>query len=278
MRALILYLLLFVLPFNLLFAQETDTIYFDKGWKKISSKTNPEVVYMTILHYPDKAKNLEIEKTFFITGEKHSEKQFQIDISKEYEIRTGIGLSTSWYKNGQMKNQRNYNTGKLEGTDKHWFEDGRIAHESYYQDGKKQGEAYDYYADGKVRRQEKFANDSLLVGKCFTKTGSDTIYFPMEEVPIFTGGEPGIVKFLVQNIRYPRKDLRKGIRGLVVVQFVVNKTGAVSDWDVVKKVSPAIDAESIRVVQLMSGQFKPARQEGKPVSYRYTLPIRFDYN
>lgn len=82
-------------------------------------------------------------------------------------------------------------------------------------------------------------------------------------------------QLIIQNLKYPKKALKKGIQGLVVVQFVVDKTGAISDVQVVKKVSPEIDAESLRVVQLMAGKFNPARMEGKPVSFRYTLPIRF---
>jgi len=278
MRAFIFSFLLCFFHFNILFAQETDTTYADKDWKKVSSKTDSTAFYMTIRHYPDNTKTLQIKKTFFITGEKQSESQYQIDTSKDYELQTPIGLSTCWYKNGQMQQQHNYGTGKQEGPDTHWFEDGRLSHQSYYQNGKKQGEAFDYYPNGNIRRQGKFIDNSLLVGKYYTKSGADTVYFPHEEQPVFSGGEQGLNKFLVQNMRYPGKDLRKGIRGVVVVQFVVNKEGKVSDWEVVQKVSPAIDAESVRVVRLMSGRFKPARVEGKLASFRFTLPIRFDYN
>jgi TonB family protein len=269
--------LLFLLPLRPVFAQGADTVYYNKDWKKLKTKMAPGAAFFTITTYTDTTQivSSEIKKEFYIGGEKKSESHYTVDRSKGYKDRQQVGLDLSWYKNGQMKHKHDYTTGKKEGPDTHWFEDGRLEHTSHYIDGKKEGEAFNYYLDGKVRRQELFANDQLVTGKCFTKAGADTVYYPSEEDPVFRGGEKAMIQFIVQHMRYPKESLKKSIEGLVVVQFVVNKNGRISDMEVVKKVSPDLDAESLRVVQLMDKKFQPARIEGKPVDFRYTLPLRF---
>ena len=68
--------------------------------------------------------------------------------------------------------------------------------------------------------------------------------------------------------------MRNGVEGLVILQFVVNKEGEVSDIAVVKKLGSGTDEEAIRVAKTLP-KFAPAKQNGRPVSFRYTLPVRF---
>jgi len=96
-------------------------------------------------------------------------------------------------------------------------------------------------------------------------------------MPVFPGGEIALNNFIKNNLKYDKDALKRGVQGLVVVQFVVDKTGAIKDPVVVKKLAPELDAESIRVVNRMPKNWQPARQEGKPVSFRFTLPIRFSF-
>jgi protein TonB len=148
-------------------------------------------------------------------------------------------------------------------------------YETPYKLGNIHGEVLTYYPDGKLKRKEVFAENAFVEGKCFSKSGTDTTYFAQEEQPEFVGGALGLNKFLKSNLRYPKAAQEKGKQGLVVVQFVVKPTGELADFNVVKKLSPELDAEGLRVVKLATGKFKPARIEGTPVSFMYTLPIRF---
>ncbi len=102
----------------------------------------------------------------------------------------------------------------------------------------------------------------------------DKIFTFVEQQPSFPGGEGELQKFLKKNIKYPPAALRNGLEGLVVVQFVVNKEGEISDVQVVKKLGGGTDEEAARVAKLLP-KFTPARQNGRPVSFRYTLPVRF---
>lgn len=259
------------------FAQGADTVYYNKDWKKLRTKTDPDADFYVITAYTDTTQTISSEtKTgFYMSGGKKLESRYTIDRSKEYKVQRQIGLDIGWYKNGQLAHKVDFTDGKKDGPDTQWFEDGRISHLSHYRAGKKEGEAFDYYQNSQVKRQEMFTNDVLVTGKCFTKAGADTVYFPHFEQPVFRGGEPALVQFMIRNMRYPKVARKRGIEGLVLVQFVVNKTGEVTDLKLVRKVSPELDAESLRVVQLMSGKFQPARIEGEPCSFRYTLPVRF---
>ncbi|PSK94154.1 energy transducer TonB [Taibaiella chishuiensis] len=88
--------------------------------------------------------------------------------------------------------------------------------------------------------------------------------------------EPGydIHKYLRENIVYPKKEFNEGIQGRVVVQFIVNRKGEIRKAKVINSVSPAIDAEALRVINAMPA-WKPAMLHGAPVSVNYMVPISF---
>ncbi len=102
----------------------------------------------------------------------------------------------------------------------------------------------------------------------------DKIFTFVEQQPAFPGGESEMNKFIKKNLKYPPAAIRNGLEGLVVVQFVVNKEGEISDVQVVKKLGGGTDEEAQRVIKMMP-KFNPAKQNGRPVSFRYTLPVRF---
>lgn len=96
----------------------------------------------------------------------------------------------------------------------------------------------------------------------------------------FIGGNEEMIKFLSENVKYPEDVLQaneKGanIHGRVYVKFVVEKDGSISDVEVVRSVYPSLDAESVRVVKLMSGKWTPATEREKPVRSMFTLPFVF---
>jgi len=94
----------------------------------------------------------------------------------------------------------------------------------------------------------------------------------VEQQPEFPGGIPALLKFLGTHIKYPRKERNKGIQGKVLIQFVVDETGKVTDATIVKSVSPGIDKEALRVVKMLP-DFKP----GRFVRVYYNLPIDFKF-
>jgi protein TonB len=100
------------------------------------------------------------------------------------------------------------------------------------------------------------------------------IFQVVEQMPEFPGGEEALMKFIQNNINYPDMERENDIQGRVVVGFVVNEDGSLSDISVKKGVSSGIDKEAVRVVKKLPN-FKPGKQQGKAVRVSYVLPIMF---
>lgn len=96
-----------------------------------------------------------------------------------------------------------------------------------------------------------------------------------ERLPEYPGGVKAMMEYLNKNIRYPKQCQKMGIKGRVIVQFVINTDGSISDVEVKQKVHPMLDKEAVRVVQEMP-KWQPGMQKGKNVRVRFTLPVNFN--
>lgn len=103
---------------------------------------------------------------------------------------------------------------------------------------------------------------------------ADEVFVLVEQMPKFPGGDPALLRFINQSIKYPVIAQENGIQGRVVCSFVVNRDGSVVDVEVVRGVDPSIDKEAMRVVGSMP-KWEPGSQRGKPVRVRFTVPITF---
>lgn len=90
------------------------------------------------------------------------------------------------------------------------------------------------------------------------------------------GGHAGLMQYIAQNIQYPNSG--GNIQGRVVVRFVIEKNGSVSDLQVEKSLNEAFDKEACRVVETTNGKWQPAQKNGNAVRTTYTLPITFRAN
>ena len=99
----------------------------------------------------------------------------------------------------------------------------------------------------------------------------DKVFDVVENMPEFNGGMGALMQYLSDNIRYPEE---KDIQGRVIVSFVVDKDGSISNAQVVKSVHPSFDAEALRIINNMP-KWIPGTQNGKPVNVKYVVPINF---
>ena len=99
-------------------------------------------------------------------------------------------------------------------------------------------------------------------------------YEYVEQMPTFPGGELEMQKYIAKNIRYPAAASRAGIEGLVVVSFVVGKSGEISEVKVLKGLGAGTDEEAIRVIKSMPS-WNPGKQNGRAVPVRFTVPVRY---
>jgi len=100
------------------------------------------------------------------------------------------------------------------------------------------------------------------------------VYEACEQMPSYVGGQQELMRYLIENVRYPKAAVEAKQQGRVVVQFVVEKDGAVSGVKLLKSVTPLLDAEAIRVVKAMP-KWNPGKKDGKLVRVRYALPVSF---
>ena len=96
-----------------------------------------------------------------------------------------------------------------------------------------------------------------------------------EEMPLFPGGDLECMKFIQKNLRYPEEARRKGIEGRVIIQFIVDKDGTLTDFTVARGVEESLDREALRLAKSIPQPWKPGTQRGIPVRVKYTMPIRF---
>ena len=106
------------------------------------------------------------------------------------------------------------------------------------------------------------------------KEEENKVFDVVEEQPSFPGGQSALMQWLSDNIKYPVIAAENAVQGRVIVQFVVSKTGSISDVKVVRGVDPSLDREAVRVVSQMP-KWTPGRQNGTTVNVRYTLPVTF---
>ncbi|NLB26193.1 MAG: energy transducer TonB [Bacteroidales bacterium] len=100
------------------------------------------------------------------------------------------------------------------------------------------------------------------------------VFFIVEDMPEFPGGEAALRQFIANAIKYPVIAQENGIQGKVFVTFVVDADGGISEAKITRGVDPSLDKEALRVVNMLP-KWKPGKQRGKPVRVSYTVPINF---
>ena len=103
-------------------------------------------------------------------------------------------------------------------------------------------------------------------------TTDDKVYDVCEQMPTYEGGDAALLKYLGENWKLPDEYKERGIQGRMVVGFIVEKDGSLTNVKVLRAVDIAIDAEVLRVVKGMP-KWIPGRHNGQRVRVRYLLPI-----
>lgn len=102
----------------------------------------------------------------------------------------------------------------------------------------------------------------------------EKVFIAVEKLAEFPGGGAAFMKFLKQNIVYPDEAREKKIQGKVYVKFIVERDGSLSNIELMRRLSPTLDQEALRVISLFP-PWKPGKQNGKEVRSVFVLPINF---
>ena len=120
---------------------------------------------------------------------------------------------------------------------------------------------------------EILPEEILPVGNTNTETGK-TPFTWAEEMPKFQGSDAALLNFIAKNIKYPSIAIKAGIKGRVILGFIVEKDGSLSDISILKGIGGGCDEEAVKVLKL-TGKWNPGKQNGIPVRVRMTIPFVF---
>lgn len=118
------------------------------------------------------------------------------------------------------------------------------------------------------------AGEVVGTGYGYNKNGTKYPFTKVQVQPEFKGGLEAFGQFLASNIRFPRYERENGIGGRVIMSFVVEKNGVLTDFKTLRTPSNGLAEESLRVLRL-SPPWKPGYLYGIPVNVKYTVPISF---
>jgi len=100
------------------------------------------------------------------------------------------------------------------------------------------------------------------------------VFDVVEQMPSFPGGNGALLEYLASHVKYPVVAQENGVQGRVIVSFVVEKDGSITDVRVVRSVDPSLDREAARVVSSMP-RWTPGKQNGSAVRVKYNVPVMF---
>lgn len=108
----------------------------------------------------------------------------------------------------------------------------------------------------------------------YAEGAAGKVYDVVERMPLFPGGDKAMTAYLKDNLQYPEQARKEGREGRVIITFVVEPDGTLSNAKVIKSVSPDLDMEAIRLVKAMP-KWRPGRKQGLAVRVKYTIPVTF---
>lgn len=237
------YILHILFLFVALDSKSQDTIYLDANMIKQSSSQHASY-FKILLPLPSETYRIS-ESIYLISGQLFSYKEFN-----DYKKKIFDGKVKNWYENGQLYSEMDYENGKLN------------------------GKVLTYWDDGNLKREDTYRNDSLLEGKCFNPMGNPVDYYALKTIPEFPGGEEGLYKYLSRTIIYPERSRFNGVEGRVVVSFIVDTEGIISDIQIEKSLNEELDEEAVRVVENMP-RWIPGKIDNVAVRFRVIFPLLF---
>lgn len=250
-------------------AQVTNRTYYDLRWKPVK-KQQDAAFYRDWYQDHDtvRVKEYEVGGRLILEGS-----------YKDKTFKTRVGKFTVYEKDRKVS-EGSYADGKKNGYWSNWRSSGVLMSTGAFADDKRDGAWTYYYENGKVQAEVSYTKGVTVAVKEYHTDGhmlneEDTFLFPLEQA-VFNPDHGEVYQFLARNIQYPKEARENGIEGKVVLQFVVNREGSVSNVEIIRS-DHYFDQECLRVVKSMPA-WKPGKNNGKPVCTIVTLPVQFRLN
>ena len=119
-----------------------------------------------------------------------------------------------------------------------------------------------------------FCLTTVNAQKTIVSQKNQEVFDVVEQMPEYPGGMQALFQYMADNLKYPKDAMKQQVEGRVLVQFIVETDGSISNTEVIKRVFPSLDAEATRVISAMP-KWTPGKQNGKVVRVKYTIPVSF---
>lgn len=237
----------FMLVLNFSISNAQDTIFLDIHENTTDRKNS---VLFKINPSIQSDHNLNIEVTYYLSGEKNSERGNYYYSNKKPKKTIHIETYKGWYKNRNLKVILTRKDGNFHDTLKTYWENGQIKRMDIFNDGK------------------------LIDGLCYDNTGKEVPHFDYEIFPQYPGGDNALLSTIYNNLKTPQFIRDKGLTIRIVSSFTIDEKGNIFNIEIVQGYNKEVENEVKRVILLLK-QFKPAYQDGVPIKFKFTLPITF---
>ena len=107
------------------------------------------------------------------------------------------------------------------------------------------------------------------------RPGEEEVFDAVDQKPEFPGGEEALLKYLAEQMKYPVIAQENGVEGQVVVTFIVEKDGSITQPQIIRDIGGGCGLEALRLVRAMP-RWEPGKVNGEPVRVAFTLPVRFE--
>ncbi len=289
MKSIFLFFSLWIISFGVQ-GQESFKIYLDEDGVETDLPSN--AIYYQTGELSDRGNKHGLVKTFTLNGTLVSQ--------VTYYYGKEDGIMTEYYPNGKVEAKTNYAEGKRLGKFQAWYKNGQLKEEGEWVQTKEffpiyflesswdstgtshiikgDGSLIEYSEQGNILRKETYKNGIMLTGIAYDETGKEWTYEKREKMAEFHGGIPKLMKYLQNNLKYPRKARSGRISGTVYVKFTVSKDGTLKNIIYTGRyIGYGLEDEATRVVVEMP-KWTPGYKYGKPIAVQFLLPIQFMLN
>ena len=269
--------------------------YYDDGKLQLEHHSTGNHFYNETEYYPDgKIKRKQLMDSLGHGGETTYYENGTIQKADVYGKKNGTKKTLAYFPNGKLYYSQEYSPG-VSGMDIKYVECRDSTGKTLTQNGNgywveynddfttkmKQGKVSHGLADSIWRvaynavegEFDTYDKGRFVKSEIYEIKNKDLVAAD-EQVPEFPGGLNAFINFLAKNVRYPATAYESHIQGHVIVSFVVEKDGALTEVKAVSGIGGGCDEEAVRVIKL-SPKWNPGIKNGKPVRVRYSVPINF---
>jgi protein TonB len=191
-----------------------------------------------------------------------------------------------FWRTNIVENQGSYRADKKIGIWSKYYminNSNRLKNKGEYINDERSGIWEFYNQEGELTQKYDFTSKELIFSKpeksadkeyeIITESGVEKR--KLDRPPMFVGGENELLNLLQSNIKYPNKALERMISGTVLISFIIETDGKVSDHQIIQKIGGDCDEEALRVVKEILNTWIPGQINGHSVKVKYVMPVKF---